>query len=162
MKIIIKFYFLFCIITFFVACQKELPVYEVNNEHVNLNTIDKNALKRQTEFISQAYADLFEKPIKSDFLDETLICYHAFSDYDLVEDMVIRHLIRAAAHKIPERPEIIANIDSFAVATYKKFYHRNPNELELWNIKNMIETDTSVVPDMIYYALMTSDEYKFY
>ena len=145
-----------------VSCRKEQPVYEINNEPVNLNTIDKNTLKRQTEFISQAHADLFGKPIGSNALEKALICYGAFSDKELVEDMMIRDLIRAATGKIPERDAIEANVDSFATATYKKFYHRSPNVMELWNLRNMIQQDTTVNPGMIYYAIMTSDEYKFY
>lgn len=147
---------------FLFSCKKEVPIYEVNNEPVNLNTIDKNTLKRQTEFISQAFSDLYGRPIGSNTLDETLICYEAFSDKDMVEDMIIRDMIKAASNKIPEREQIEANIDSFSVVTYKKFYHRTPNELELWNMRNIIQNDTSFGPAMIYYAIMTSDEYKFY
>lgn len=146
----------------FYSCKKEQVIYEVNNEHVKLNSIDKNTLKRQTEFISQAHADLFGKPIGSNALDESLICYEAFSDKDMVEDLMILDMIRGANSKIPDRDAIELNIDSFTVATYKKFYHRNPNELEIWNIRNLIQSDTTVKPDMIYYSIMTSDEYKFY
>lgn len=144
------------------SCKKELPTYGINNEHVNLNSIDKNSLKKQTEFISQAYADLFGKPINSNALEETKVCFNAFSDKEMIEDMIIRDMLRSAKYSIPERIEIESNVDSFTVSVYKRFYHRSPNELELWNIRNIIQTDTSVGPEMIYYAVMTSDEYKFY
>ncbi len=152
----------FMLMAAFSSCRKEQPVYEINNEPVKLNTIDKNTLKRQTEFISQAHADLFGKPIGSSALEKALICYGAFSDKEMVEDMMIRDMIRAATGKIPERDAIESNIDSFATATYKKFYHRSPNVMEQWNLRNLIQQDTTVNPGMIYYSIMTSDEYKFY
>lgn len=145
-----------------ISCKKELPVYELNNETVKLNSIDKNTLKRQSEFISQAYADLFGKPISNNNLEETLICYKAFSDKELVQDMIIRDMLKEAQGKIPDREDMELNIDSFTVATYKKFFHRRPNELELWSLRNMIQTDTTFGPGVIYYAFMTSEEYKFY
>jgi len=156
---------IFCLFVFVAlctSCRKEMPVYEINRETVNMNTIDKNTLKRNTEFISQSYADLFGKPIGSNALNRSIICYEAFSDKALVEDMIIRDMIRAAGAYIPLREEIISNVDSFTVASYKKFYHRPPNELEVWNMRNLVQADTALTPGMVYYAIMTSDEYKFY
>src|SRR4051812_47781645 len=86
------------LIMLLVSCKKETAIYEVNNEPVKLNTVEKNTLKRETEFISQAYADLFGKPIGSNALNQSLICYAAFSDKDMVQDLIIRDMIRDASY----------------------------------------------------------------
>ncbi|HNQ13356.1 MAG TPA: hypothetical protein PKM16_09140 [Bacteroidia bacterium] len=45
------------------SCKKDLSIYEINEVHVSNSNIDKNGLKKDIEFVSQAYSDLFEKPI---------------------------------------------------------------------------------------------------
>lgn len=150
------------LIAFCASCMKDHNIYEVNNEQVKLDNIDKNNIKKELEFISLAHSDLFGTPIPSAELDQTITCYSSFNDKGLVEDMVIRDYLKRWQAKIPLQSEMLGDVDAFTQKTYKKFYHRNPNEYELWYMKNLIQNDTTITPSMIYYAVMTSDEYKFY
>ena len=45
---------------------------------------------------------------------------------------------------------------------YLRFFNRQPNEFEAWKVKDMIDKNTDITPQMIYYSMMTSEEYRFY
>ena len=55
-----------------------------------------------------------------------------------------------------------ADIDQFITDTYLRFYVREPGQYERWQLKQMIEQDAEITPEMIYYAFLTSDEYRYY
>ena len=55
-----------------------------------------------------------------------------------------------------------ADVSAFVSATYRKFYNRDPNEFEKWQIVNYINTSSNVTPELVYYSFMTSDEYRYY
>ena len=55
-----------------------------------------------------------------------------------------------------------ANVDQFITDIYNKLYVRDPNEYERWFLKDLIESDSELTPEMIYYAFLTSDEYRFF
>ena len=44
----------------------------------------------------------------------------------------------------------------------KKLFNRNPDEYELWFIADMIQRDSTVTAELIYFSLMTSNEYRYY
>ena len=54
------------------------------------------------------------------------------------------------------------DVNLFVIATYKKFYNREPNEFELWQLTNLIQNDVNTTPELVYYAFMTSNEYRYY
>ena len=45
---------------------------------------------------------------------------------------------------------------------YTKIYNRTPDEYELWFISNMIENDSDLTSELIYFSLMTANEYRYY
>jgi hypothetical protein len=148
---------LFCI-----SCREPEYIYELNNEVVSSSGIEKKNLKSESEFISIGYSDLFDKPISSSELEETKACFESVNDKEIIRDMYIRDLIKRNNTNIPSNNEMRSDAGEFVINAYKKLFHRNPNEYELWYMTNLVNTDTSYSAKMIYYAMMSSEEYKYY
>jgi len=55
-----------------------------------------------------------------------------------------------------------ADVEQFIKDGYVKFFNRLPNEFELWHIENEIAGDNTITPELIYFAMMTSNEYRYY
>ncbi len=147
------------------GCKKEPPasyIYDVNNVTVSQDGVSKPNVKSTVEFISIAYSDLFGNTIDQATLTDLGTAYLAFGDKKLVEDLIIRNFLNTQGAEIPTVAEMNANVPLFIINTYKKFYNREPNEFELWQFTNLITTDTSVTPELVYYAFMTSNEYRYY
>ncbi len=156
-----KLLVLFISITMF-SCTKEEKtyLYDVNSVNVNQNGAIKNNVKNTTEFISIAYADLFGRNISSADLVELNTVYNAFGDQKMIEDRIILNFIEKPGSLIPT--SVGSDTVKFVTDTYKKLYNRDPNAIEKYYFKESIRTNSSITPAMVYYALMTADEYRFY
>lgn len=145
------------------GCQKEKNIiYDVNDVNVNRPEGNKDHVKSLAEFISIAYTDLFGQSISQAELQTLAIPYSGFGDLKLIEDMIIKNFLNDASVIVPSNTDMRTNVDQFVMETYQKFFNRNPNEFELWHMKNLIDENADITPELVYYAIMTSNEYRYY
>lgn len=152
-------------VVFTSSCKKEAPtsyIYGVNSVGVTQDGVSKPNVKSTVEFISIAYSDLFGNTINQATLTDLGTAYVAFADRKLIEDMIIRNFLNTPGIDIPTLTDMNANVPTFIINSYKKFYNREPNEFELWQMENLIESDAAITPELVYYAFMTSTEYRYY
>lgn len=148
---------------FFASCKKETKyVYGVNDVTVTQPGVSKPNVKSTIEFISIAYSDLFGTTITAGELTDLSLCYLAFGDKKFIEDMIIRNFLKKPGVIIPTQAQMNADVPAFVQATYRKFYNRDPNEFEKWQVSEYIKNNPNVTPELVYYAFMTSDEYRYY
>jgi len=145
------------------SCKKESDyIYETNPVTVQQSGAVKNNVKSTTEFISIAYADLFGSNISQGQLTKLGNVYASFGDKKVVEDRIILNFLNVPGLQIPTTPSINGDTLAFVSKTYKKFYNREPNAFESYYWKEQIRLNANVSPLVMYYVLMTSDEYRFY
>lgn len=150
-------------VLFSAGCQKEKNIiYEVNDVDVEKPNANKDYVKSLTEFISIAYTDLFGLNITQAQLQTLSVPYSGFGDLKLIEDLIIRNFLNSSTVVIPTDAEMRADVDQFLLDTYQKFFNRYPNEFELWHMKNKINDNADITPELFYYAMMTSNEYRYY
>lgn len=157
------YHLLFISLFFVIGCTKEKTfVYDVNTITVTPDNGDKANAKTTTEFISIAYSDLFGNTISQDKLFKLNIAYTSFGDKKLIEDRIIRNFLNDPNVIIPGNQAMRDDIPEFISSAYKKFFNRLPDEFEKYYLVNMIQTDTNIKPEDIYYAMMTATEYRYY
>ena len=147
-----------------VSCKKEKKViYHVNDINITQNAAAKDHLKSTTEFISIAYSDIFGTVITTDKLADLSTMYRAFGDKKLIEEMVIKNFLNESTIQIPQidRTSEIT-IQNFVSNSYKKLFNRTPDEYELWFVADMILKDDALTAELIYFSLMTANEYRYY
>ena len=145
------------------SCKKDTSyIYGVNDETVTQPGISKPNVKSTIEFISIAYSDLFETTISANELTDLSLCYLAFGDKKFIEDLIIRNFLNKTGVKIPTQAQMNADVSSFVSTTYRKFYNRDPNEFEKWQVTEYIKGNSTITPELVYYSFMTSDEYRYY
>jgi hypothetical protein len=146
-----------------VACTKEKSyIYQVNNVNVAQPGGKKQNVKSTEEFISIAYSDLFGTTISQQELINLTQAYNSFGDLKLIEDMIIRNFLNTTGIVIPASTIMRADINAFVNSSYQKFLNRTPNSYEKWFVSNVIQSDTSISPVLVYYSFMTSNEYMHY
>ncbi|CAN5242710.1 hypothetical protein BH09BAC1_BH09BAC1_19010 [soil metagenome] len=156
-------FLLFGCMLFLVSCKKEeIYVYEVNDVKITQDKGDKNNVKSQTEFIAIAFSDLFQTGIDRPSLEILLSPYLAFGDQKLIEQMIIKTFLNVPAADIPTKQQMDAGRAKFIDDAYVKFYSRHPDEFELWHFEKLLVEDPSITPQMFYFAILTSDEYRYY
>lgn len=145
------------------GCQKEKNIiYDVNDVNVDRPEGNKDYVKSLAEFISIAYTDLFGQNITQAQLQTLAVPYAGFGDLKLIEDMIIKNFLKEPNVIVPTNTEMRANVDQFVMDSYQKFFNRNPNEFELWHMGNLINENPDITPELVYYAIMTSNEYRYY
>ncbi|MEP7264380.1 MAG: hypothetical protein ABI772_07780 [Bacteroidota bacterium] len=146
------------------SCKKESTyLYEVEPVTVaQSNGSGKKNIKSTTEFISIAYADVYGTNISSSKLQSLNIVYTAFGDKKLIEDRIIRGFLNSPTAIIPDSVVVNGDTALFITNSYKKIYNREPNAFEKYYAVQLIRNEPYLTPKLIYYALMTSDEYRYY
>ncbi len=145
------------------ACKKEkIYVYEVNSVSVSQPGINKPSVKEIFEFVSIAYSDVFGNTISSSELNDLATAYESFGDSKLIEDLIIRNFLNKTPNTIPSTATMNADVGAFVSSTYNKLLSRNPDEFELWFLTDLISSDAGSTPELVYYAILTSNEYRQY
>ena len=151
------------VVVFFASCEKESDIiYGVNDVEVTRPTGAKGSQKSLTEFISIAYADIFEANISQDQLIGLSTPYAGFGDLKYIEDLIIRNFLNNPNAQVPTSQSMRNDVNRFVTETYQRFYNRNPNEYELWFMKNLVDDNADITPELVYYSMMTSNEYRYY
>lgn len=148
----------------FTSCKKEEKeyVYQVTDVVVAQAGAEKPNVKTSTEYISIAYSDAFGANIPTSKLDALKTIYITFGDVGVTEDLIIRNFLADGAADVPSQSEMEADVDQFVIDAYKRIYNRVPSEYELWFVKDCIQKDSNISPFVVYYSLMTSNEYRQY
>jgi hypothetical protein len=145
------------------SCKKEtFFTYEVDDVRVAKERGEKGTPKSTVEFISIAYTDILGTTITQSQLSQLSLIYLAFGDKRLLEDLLIRNMINSTQAQIPSDEQMRADIPTFVKETYLRIYNREPDELELFELDKRIETNPSLSAKGVFFALMTSDEYRYY
>jgi len=76
--------------------------------------------------------------------------------------MLLENFLNAPQIEIPTKQEMRSDISTFVSNAYLKFYLRKPSEYERYFFTSMIQTDTTITPQMVYTAFAQSNEYLFY
>lgn len=145
------------------ACTEETTyVYEVDTVNAIGNSGDKNTPKSTLEFISIAYADVFGTSITQNQLVNLSTSYASFGDKKVIEELIVSNFLNRPNAQIPATPSVNGDTAAFITSAYKKFYNREPNPFESYFWLDLFRRSATANPGTMYYALMTSDEYRFY
>ena len=155
------FCLLFLVLLAITACKKD-TFYEVNPVDVSQTGADKPNLKSNIELISIAYSDLFGSSISQSQLNDLSGAYESFGDKNVLVEIIIKNMLNTPGVNLPAAPDMRADIPGFIDNTYRKLYNRQPNEFERWFLEDQIAKDTTLSPELIYYSMMTANEYRYY
>ena len=146
------------------ACSKEPNyLFEVENVQITQASADKNRLKTDIEFVSIAYNDLYGRNIPQGELDDIITVYKSFGDKSMVIPMIIKKFISSEnSQTMNINRDSKLTIDNFVQSTYEKIFNRTPNAFEKWYLSDYIQNNKDVSGEMVYYGLMTSNEYRYY
>ncbi len=145
------------------SCKKDTDfIYGVEDVNIQKPDANKPNVKSTFTFISIAYSDLFGTTISQTQLVELQTAYAGFGDQRLIEQMIIKNFLNDAGVDIPSQSQMNSDVQQFIKDSYVKFFNRLPNEFELWHIENEVANDNTITPELIYFAMMTSNEYRYY
>lgn len=145
------------------SCAKEkVYVYQVEDIDIAQPGVEKPNVKTNTQYISIAYTDVFGSTISQSELSDLELAYLSFADKSVIEDLIIRNFLNQTGGTLPSESEMLNDVSAFVTEAYNKVYNRQPNEYEIYYHVKEINESTIVTPELFYYALLTSNEYRQY
>lgn len=152
------------------SCKKEVlqkviydnTIYGVSPVNLYSSNADKTKQKSPEQFISILYSNLTNQTIPSDDLNHISEISYSFGDKGLVNMMLLENFLNTPEIEIPSKQEMRNDISAFVSNSYLKFYLRKPSEYERYFFTDIIQTDTTITPQMVYTAFAQSNEYLFY
>lgn len=159
----IKIFAIAITIAFGVSCKREVTKqYAIDEVELYTSASEKKNLKTDEQFISILYSDLFGTAITNTKLQELNQAYTSMGDKFLIIDILIKSMLADPAAQVPTKAAMDAQPESFVETAYKTLLVRNPTKQEEWFLVNQIEKNKTLEPIDIYYAILTSDEYRYY
>jgi hypothetical protein len=156
-------FMLFAIVLLLYSCKKETRyVYTVQQQELYETSAEKRNEKTTLQFITIAYSDLFNSNITNNELNKLDIAYQAFGDRKVLGDLIVKNLLERSGALLPTNNAMRADIPEFVNGAYLRFFNRKPTEFEAWKMKDLIEKNVDITAKMVYYSLMTSEEYRYY
>jgi len=166
-------YFILIIFTiFFFSCRTDTTIinesivdnyiYDINLEKIYQSNLDKTKSKTSEQFIGTIYSHYFQATISLSDLTDLSRLDNAIGDKQLSSELISNSLLSNSNIIIPTNDDMRADIESFVNNTYLRFYQREPSSYEVFELKQLIESNINLTPLLIYHAFTTSNEYKFY
>lgn len=163
---------LFGLLLFFTACKKETTIiqetiydneiFEVTGEAIYQSNADKTKQKTTEQYISILFTNLYQISIGQNVLADLAELRLATGDKQLADELILNNFINSGTAVIPSNAEMRADIEGFVRATFIRFFLREPNAYELFELKSAIEADPDLTPELIFQGFALSNEYKFY
>ncbi len=147
------------------SCKKDVKThyqYGVNNVNLLPANVSKTRMKTTDQYVSILYANMFQKALSSNQVFAISQAFDSVGDQILARQVFIANLMKKPGVIIPTVAEMNANIDKFITDTYVRFYVRKPSEAEKEYLKQTIQADPNLTPELIYMAFALSDEYMYY
>lgn len=147
------------------GCKQEKEyqyVFEVNEENLYLSNVEKTKQKTPEQYISILYSNLFSTTVPQQDLSQLTEVRASIGDKQMADEMILNDFVNSGNASTPSDQEMRANVAQFIEDTYIRFFLRKPSPYEVLELKQEIEGDTELTPEMIYQAFALSNEYKFY
>ena len=161
MHIFRRFIFLISFLLLF-SCNKEEPVYQLNQINSSSYNANKNKLKSTMQYISILYANLFQTALSSNELVEITNCIESIGDKEVAHEIVLSNFMNSQQVLIPSDSLMRSDLNQFIEETYKRFYVRDITEAERKFFIDFFESNPDVSSEMVYMAFALSNEYQFY
>lgn len=145
------------------ACQKEEPIkYGLKSTDILTPSVNKDKPKTPSQFIAVLYVNLFQQAISTADQVEIERLLRSIGDKRLAYELIISSYMNDPQVILPSYTDMRADLDRFITETYERFYVRPPTQLELEYMRNYLENDPNITPELVYFAFAISDESFFY
>jgi len=145
------------------SCRKDPNVlFEMTPVSLYGSAAEKDKLKSNEQFVSILYTNLFQQALGSNQTFELTQCMESIGDKELAREVIISNFFNAAGVIMPTVQEMLSDLDTFIDNSYKRFYVRLPTEGERTWLRNFIQNNPYMTPELVYFSFALSNEYLYY
>ncbi len=163
MRVSINIIIALLFISAFSGCKKEPePLFGLNEVELYPSVADKDKLKTNEQFVAILHANLFQTALSPNDIFDISECIESIGDKELAREVIISNFMNKDGVVMPSVEEMDMDIDLFITESYIRFYVRYPTEAEKTYVRNFIQSNPYMTPELVYFSFALSDEYMFY
>lgn len=145
------------------SCKPEPEAsFILNDVELYPSSAGKTKEKTNEQFVAILHANLFQTALSANDVYDVNRCIESIGDKELAREVIISNFMNDPAVQLPSVEEMNADIDQFIEDTYVRFYVRFPTEAEKTYLRNFIQNNPYVTPEIVYFSFALSDEYMYY
>lgn len=145
------------------SCKPEPEAsFILNDVELYPSNAGKTKEKTNEQFVAILHANLFQTALSANDVYDVNRCIESIGDKELAREVIISNFMNDPAVQLPSVEEMNADIDQFIEDTYVRFYVRYPTEAEKTYLRNFIQNNPYVTPEIVYFSFALSDEYMYY
>lgn len=145
------------------GCKKEPELDFVLNEvQLYPSAAGKTKLKTNEQYVAILYSNLFQSALSANDIFDVNNCIESIGDKELAREVLISNFMNKPDVILPDPEVLTTDIDGFIEDTYLRFYVRYPTQAEKEWLRNFIQTNPYVTPELVYFSFALSDEYMYY
>lgn len=145
------------------GCKKDPePLFRLNEVPLYPTVADKDKLKTNEQFVAILHANLFQTALSANDIFDINDCIESIGDKELAREVIISNFMNKEGVVMPSIEEMNADMELFITDTYIRFFVRYPTESEKTYLKNFIESNPYMTPELVYFSFALADEYMFY
>lgn len=145
------------------GCRKEPDVrFELNPVELYPSNAGKTRIKSNEQFVAILHANLFQTALSANDIYGISQCIESIGDKELAREVIISNFMNEPGVQMPTVEEMNADMDVFIDDTYVRFLVRYPTEAERTYVRNFIEGNPFMTPELVYFSFALSNEYMFY
>lgn len=154
---------LFALTCMLFSCKPEPEAsFILNDVELYPSNAGKTKEKTNEQFVAILHANLFQTALSANDVYDVNRCIESIGDKELAREVIISNFMNDPAVQLPSVEEMNADIDQFIEDTYVRFYVRYPTEAEKTYLRNFIQNNPYVTPEIVYFSFALSDEYMYY
>ncbi|NNE54551.1 MAG: hypothetical protein HKN32_00925 [Flavobacteriales bacterium] len=134
----------------------------MNDVELYPNNAGKDKLKTNEQYVAILHANLFQTALSANEIFEINNCIESIGDKELAREVIISNFMNKDGVQIPTIEEMNLDIDAFIEDTFVRFYVRFPSEAERLYVRNFIESNPFMTPELVYFSFALSNEYMYY
>lgn len=147
----------------FSGCRKEPePRFELNPVELYPSNAGKTRIKSNEQYVAILHANLFQTAMSADEIYEVSSCIESIGDKELAREVIISNFMNEPGVILPTVEDMNADVDAFIDETYVRFLVRYPSEAERTYVRNFIEGNPFMTPELVYFSFALSNEFMFY
>jgi len=137
-------------------------LYELNQVPLSVSAADKTKQKSNQQYVNILRTNLFQSGLSSSQAYNLDQLFQSIGDKELAKEVLISNFFNEAGVQMPTVDEMNNDLNGFIVETYKRFFVREPNEAEKTWIRNFIQSNPYMTPELVYFSFAMSNEYQYY
>jgi hypothetical protein len=163
MQVLSKYIALIFTVFLLVGCKKDPePSFVLNDVELYPSNAGKDKMKTNNQYVAILHANLFQTALSANDIYDLNNCIESIGDKELAREVIISNFMNKDGVQLPTVEEMNTDINGFIEETYIRFFVRYPTEAEKTYVKNFIESNAYMTPELVYFSFALADEYMFY